>query len=711
VRRLPRVVLLLALLLAAPFLGGRPDPAAAGGPHAGKGKIFSLGNGTCDSADSTKLSPLIQQLMLPSDFCNGFGPNSGYDEPTVASAKERIMDMRANVQTAIILAKKKLSPACGAFLQSQFDNGNICVGWGMDDYGRMWDDSLSTKSPSEVILIRPNEILQFLYRSYNSEIVILSNTLMHETLHAGQEYGSDSTNFAQEQRALKKACNEIAAHDSTRAWTKKLVDALGVPGYVDGSLPLPAGLDPAVRCLLDSLRADAVGVDIAGTLRRNMRETMVHDSSAAFCYGEVKSAYQMFFAESTVAVPTRTDSLKARLHRVTWPQISTQFLNHEFISHYDVSFFRQYRPDTDALRTFDTGIRIHDLKLVFTPVERALLVSGETPSGVGELQIYRDTDGDSLFDPASKVVGFTGQIELTGGFEMFDDPLSGRWYIFDAGSGTAYLLVDTGSDGIPDALGPPATPAIPDLARWQSFEVDNEYAPGTPVLIGLPYRDPVAPVMLPGDIVPLLIDTNGDGVFEQAAPSLIQVRWDSFDWAPVLVTAGLAAGATTVGGYAQNTAILFYADANGFPATVAGLVPGLGMEDHGAVTLAAPLNPGDRLVLQDTGNGLLSSVFRVSSSTGAPDPVVKPPRLLAPVPSPSRASSVIAFTLDRAQPAGLSVLDVQGRLVAVLLNGPAEAGTHELRWPEGGSSRTSGVYFVVLETTGSRLTRRLVLLD
>ena len=76
-------------------------------------------------------------------------------------------------------------------------------------------------------------------------------------------------------------------------------------------------------------------------------------------------------------------------------------------------------------------------------------------------------------------------------------------------------------------------------------------------------------------------------------------------------------------------------------------------------------------------------------------------------PNPFRASTRIAFSLAEAGPARLAVYDVLGRQVAVLVDGPTEAGTHEAQLQA--SSLASGTYLLRLEAGGEVATRQMTL--
>lgn len=82
-------------------------------------------------------------------------------------------------------------------------------------------------------------------------------------------------------------------------------------------------------------------------------------------------------------------------------------------------------------------------------------------------------------------------------------------------------------------------------------------------------------------------------------------------------------------------------------------------------------------------------------------------------PNPFRAGTQVAFSLDRRREVRLSVVDVTGRTVRVLLDGAAPAGASTVRWDsldEDGSRLAGGVYFFRLESGGEVRTAKGTLL-
>ncbi len=90
---------------------------------------------------------------------------------------------------------------------------------------------------------------------------------------------------------------------------------------------------------------------------------------------------------------------------------------------------------------------------------------------------------------------------------------------------------------------------------------------------------------------------------------------------------------------------------------------------------------------------------------------VSPPAgwsLGANYPNPFNPSTEIRFTIPRVSAVTLSVVDLLGREVAVLLKGSVNAGRHEIRWDASGMP--SGVYICQLRSGTTLLTHRMMLL-
>jgi len=103
------------------------------------------------------------------------------------------------------------------------------------------------------------------------------------------------------------------------------------------------------------------------------------------------------------------------------------------------------------------------------------------------------------------------------------------------------------------------------------------------------------------------------------------------------------------------------------------------------------------------------SSFVIRATTGVGERPVADFELAPVQPNPLRGSGRIGFALPNASHVRLSVIDVQGREVAVLAEGVFEAGRHQVRWDGASAGRAGpGLYFVRLSVAGRSLVRRTV---
>jgi len=82
--------------------------------------------------------------------------------------------------------------------------------------------------------------------------------------------------------------------------------------------------------------------------------------------------------------------------------------------------------------------------------------------------------------------------------------------------------------------------------------------------------------------------------------------------------------------------------------------------------------------------------------------------LLSNYPNPFNPMTTIPFTLTESAETRVSVYNLKGELVSILLRGTLEAGYHETRW--NASDVSSGVYLISLESNGLSRTRKVMVL-
>lgn len=116
------------------------------------------------------------------------------------------------------------------------------------------------------------------------------------------------------------------------------------------------------------------------------------------------------------------------------------------------------------------------------------------------------------------------------------------------------------------------------------------------------------------------------------------------------------------------------------------------------------------------GDGIPSAKFAIWDQTDRPvsipdhdeSEIATGIRLLPAYPNPFNPTTAIGFTLDTGRQTRLTVVDMIGREVTVLVNGMLPAGTHRVEF--NASRLASGVYQVVLTSNGQRITQGITVL-
>jgi hypothetical protein len=96
-------------------------------------------------------------------------------------------------------------------------------------------------------------------------------------------------------------------------------------------------------------------------------------------------------------------------------------------------------------------------------------------------------------------------------------------------------------------------------------------------------------------------------------------------------------------------------------------------------------------------------ITAVAGSGGPPRPFT----LAGTYPNPFNSSTVIEYTLNRAEAVDLTVFNLAGQRVAVLERGVESPGRHSIAWDA--RNMPSGVYFARIQAGGATETRRMVL--
>jgi hypothetical protein len=116
-------------------------------------------------------------------------------------------------------------------------------------------------------------------------------------------------------------------------------------------------------------------------------------------------------------------------------------------------------------------------------------------------------------------------------------------------------------------------------------------------------------------------------------------------------------------------------------------------------------------VFGNEGADLSDAAFSIGAATGVEGGTPVAFALQPVMPNPARGNAVIRYALPRTASIRLTVVDLQGREIAVLAQGTREAGTFQAQWngatPTGRAG--AGVYFVRFQTPERSFARRFVL--
>jgi uncharacterized repeat protein (TIGR02543 family) len=102
----------------------------------------------------------------------------------------------------------------------------------------------------------------------------------------------------------------------------------------------------------------------------------------------------------------------------------------------------------------------------------------------------------------------------------------------------------------------------------------------------------------------------------------------------------------------------------------------------------------------------ITATFTAATAVGDPGSAAFD---LSVSPNPSSGRARVVYALPHEAPVRLSVIDVQGRQIALLADGTRPSGVHEVKWLAAGGNVRAGVYFVRYETPGRVLVRRFLL--
>ena len=198
---------------------------------------------------------------------------------------------------------------------------------------------------------------------------------------------------------------------------------------------------------------------------------------------------------------------------------------------------------------------------------------------------------------------------------------------------------------------------------------------------------------------PQVVVLSPNGGEQAFVDSVCVIRWNAVD----------------LGGMATVDILLYRSGLGGISEVLVAGVPDSGRLNW-RVTGPPSANTFVRVVARDSsgnsGSDASNAAFTIRLRPTAVDGAAIADFALSPiVPNPARGRARIAFAVAHEARVRLSVHDVSGREVALLVDGVRPPGRHEVVWSGRLADRpaAAGVYFVRLEVPGRRFVRRAVL--
>ncbi len=313
-------------------------------------------------------------------------------------------------------------------------------------------------------------------------------------------------------------------------------------------------------------------------------------------------------------------------------------------------------------------------------------------------------------------------IEGPGGTFVSDDnvalPVSSGWQSASFSVDPADLVASGGTD---------VSATLADVVRFRIYHGPTASAPG-PNIVGLLGVDNVTAVGAPApnfDLVatnttPLTVAPGGSIQFDYAISNNTASPATGNLWftaspgglSGIIQSGTLPGGQTVNGSYTQNVPASAPAGTYTYNLNIGVFPNGIIDSETFTVTVTAA-RPGDRPALNAYPTSwpvsdaapwsVVEEAGPVAMSSVTPETFA----LHAAYPNPFETTTSLGFDVPEATALNVTVYDVLGREVAVLLDGTVEAGQHTVRFD--GSSLSRGVYLVRLQTAEVSEVRRVTL--
>ncbi len=293
--------------------------------------------------------------------------------------------------------------------------------------------------------------------------------------------------------------------------------------------------------------------------------------------------------------------------------------------------------------------------------------------------------------------------QLTGTGNIADDPMfvdpgnwdfSLSWANFPAPDSTKSPCIDTGD---------PASPLDPDGTRADMGAIYFDQTGGSPLLVTLTPQNPPVQIPARGGSLSYTVRLENTGAGAVTFDAWTEVTLPNGNpYGPLIIRRDLVIPPGGIITRLLSQSVPGYAPAGNYTySAMVGNHPGniIASDSFPFVKLPGETTPALNQGWSCYGWNDGKKGFRIQDSGFG---------ILSVNPNPFNSTTALSFKLQTASNVKLSIYDIAGREVAVLVEGFYPAGAHQAVWEA--SAFSSGIYFVKLESGINTQTKKLALI-
>lgn len=523
-----------------------------------------------------------------------------------AQVRQRAIDIYTGLCKAIDLVTQQ-NKAVGDCLAMLKKKGKICVAFDANQQvsGACKADQKDTCSENDPVNVNADFIALGCPPPYDSKLWELAIVLLHEGLHAVQDFSKDTADADACKMAGKEhkrvACMEVDAHMTGVTWADDVINAL-----IDLLLhrPLHAGASAATKAIYDgiNLLPEPARTAAIGALLAKAGEVKKSDQWAKDCYQKVKDAYDDFI-NADISTPAKKQAalqaLKLALNGEKWKVVTDPVTPKRLLSNAHSGNIEEVFGDVRD-QTLATGLNsVKDMLL--SADHHVLLVSGVQLSNTLSLLAYVDANSNGVFESSELLPIISNDPRLGDNLSLFR-ATNGTIYIYDSLQENIWSLADLDRNGIPEQLERVVFHSETPLYDALTWAVSKDGRR----LTSYNHIDSTMPALLDNSPRTVATDEDGDGLFESMTTT---TQLAITGLAPAWVgEAFIGQTALVVVGELNHPIIALLVNANNQPIGTLGQTFHT-QYDGTVLPVSMPLQPQHRIMLIDQFTQHASPVF------------------------------------------------------------------------------------------------------